>query len=275
MKRSRFLVPLAALTAVVVISAGCASGGSEAASTTTRKATTTTVKRTTTTTRPTTTRPPTTTTTVLPPEARAALPTALFASGEVVVPQGAPGALEVVLEGRHPYGDRSTFGAVAVWNGTGSTVRGVEVNITARDAAGRLIGSEVAKGIPEYLEPGNFGLYTFGFDRLSDGVTFEYQISSVPGSSSFASRADLQAVEASVLPGRSGEKVVMLFQNDTGRSRGPANGRIVCFSADGMRIVNSNLFPGPPLGPGESGSATSLGDLDGPCPIVVVGAHAS
>ena len=156
--------------------------------------------------------------------------------GDVTLPDGADGNLEVILTG--PY---TSSLPIVIQNRTPEPLLRVEVSAVARLPDGSILVTGSDQGLnPNRVEPGEVAygyVYLDGVDLPPD-VSFEFTLDAEPADGDFAELEnirDLEAVSAAFRDGR----VTGEFTNTTStRIEGPIQASVLCFTATGSEIVD-------------------------------------
>ncbi|MGI8797200.1 MAG: hypothetical protein ACR2IR_11575 [Acidimicrobiia bacterium] len=195
------------------------------------------------------------------------------------IPKGRNRKLVVVANG--PSQDGSV--PVVVRNNKKRRVTNIEVQGTARDAAGTVIGSGSSQGIePAALPPGGIGIgyVYFGFDdeqRLAD-ATFKFTVSAEKSSDAerdyFVSvevteHNKVESLEFDFLQG----EIVGIVRNPLDiEVTGPIGVLAACFDESGAPVLSSRGYTEvEDLQPGAE-SPFSVDYFETPCPTYLVGA---
>lgn len=199
----------------------------------------------------------------------------LATAGDVLVPEGEPDKLSVVVTGTP---QRGTL-PVIVRNRSSETLYNIEVSGTARTAAGDLVGSgRSLEFFPGVVEPGEwaFGSVYFGSESLPADGQFDLTVSgdTKPG---FMVKVNLLPVELNYVEGSYASQIVGIVQNNLDKPlSGPASVAVACFDGTGNTLVSyhQSYTDGDHL-PASGTTSFSISLFDDPeCPVYVVGSSA-
>jgi len=201
----------------------------------------------------------------------------LVGTANPTVPEGVKGQLDVVANG--PLDENSGSVPVAVRNNTGRAVTAVEVQGSARDSSGALVGSGSSQGLePAAIAPGEIGIgYVFFSGKAPNASQFTFTTTSKPskgpGRDYFAgvSVAEHNKTEENngFLTGHIVGTVVNPLQVTV---TGPISVLAMCFDANGQPTKTvSGFAEGDELAIGAS-TTFSADYYESPCPAYLVGA---
>jgi hypothetical protein len=209
-----------------------------------------------------------------PSEVEPSTSPSLAVVGNVVVPDGEPGELSVVLQGLADPISGSV--PVVVRNMTDETVYSIEASATARGADGSLAGSGSSQGFtPTTVGAGEwaFGYLYFGADVPAD-ATLDIT-ATAESDDGFLSNVDVTPVESNVTPSQyTGQQVVGIVANETGADvGGPVSVSVLCMDAAGTAVTASHFsFTDADTIPADGTASYAVDLFDDPCPNYAVGA---
>ena len=192
-------------------------------------------------------------------------------------PAGTKNELSVVANG--PYSDRTNIVPVVVHNNTSRPVTAVEVQGSARDANGALVGSGSSQGIqPAAIPPGGIGIGYVYFGDAPNATQFSFTASAKPskgpGRDFFAG---LQITENNETEGERygtnrGQIIGTVVNPLTVTVTGPISVLALCLDPAGNPTTTvSGFAEGDDLAAGST-TTFSLDFYDQTCPSYLVGA---
>jgi hypothetical protein len=261
----RTLSGLGAFALVAVLLAGCSSGGeivvgspstSDEASTpdTARGATTSTTMT-------------TTASSSVPKD-----PEGVYLSAPLSFGAGEPGKLSVVAVGPPRSSIGSSSVGIVVRNNTNAPLYSVEANVTARDAAGGLLGSGTTQGFePAVVRPGewSYGFAFFGGVELPENA--DLQVVPQGDTRSFVDYVQLPIVEASSAASQyGGTTMTVVLSNPTDQVIDHASGLLACFTPEGVPLDVNHAFVSAAVPAKGTTSSSEQISGDDPCPVWVL-----
>jgi hypothetical protein len=168
----------------------------------------------------------------------------LAGTATVTPPAGPAGKLAVVTVGRDS-GVIETYFPVVVRNNTSDAVSHVDMAVTAKDAAGKVIGSGASQHFaPQDIESGEASLaYVYFANKLPRGTKFDFSFDSQPPSTDPFAMADLKVNQAN----HRGSHIVGIATNTKGKTlQGPFSVAVFCFTPAGRLTTTQATFANGP-----------------------------
>jgi hypothetical protein len=259
------LIPLAACLALIVIAvvAGALAGGDDDKTDTAGTAPPTEETITST-----TERAPTTTAGPADPAAPDASPYVEgFGDLSVVsLPAGEPDALTIIAAGTTVTESGSVD--MIVRNNTREDIGRIEVTGTARDDAGKLVGSGSSQGFePVIVAPGEiaYGYVYFDISLAGSTLEFSFNIDSRPP-------ADIDGVPVTISElNNTGDQIIGTVTNETdGDVTGPISVNAICFGPDGSITDNLSTYVEPSDVPAGGTGSFAIDVYGDPCPVGLI-----
>lgn len=182
-------------------------------------------------------KPKRTTTTTEAVDTSPKTPASMITVGNVVIPDGEPGKLSVVLHG--PLTGSGTV-AVVVRNRTDKVLHDLAVTGTARGADGTLVGSGASQGLaPGRVDPGEWAFgYVFFSGEVPDGAS--YDLTATGGTDAgYVSSTEIPIVEVNQVQGDNPLEVVGIVENPTDEALTYVWISVACFDGPGTGIVHA------------------------------------
>ena len=186
--------------------------------------------------------------------------------GKFEIPDGEEGALSVVAIGVAD--EASGTVPVVVRNRTDTVLAGVEVSGTARDGAGKLMGSGSSQGFaPELVNPGEwaFGYVYIDGVKAAKDTAFDFTATGNEPDE-FLGSVDVEIVEVELTKGSYGDNLVGIVSNPTEEEvTGPIDVSVACFDKTGTLVsTHSGFADSDPLAAGGT-SSFSIDLFDDTC----------
>lgn len=192
--------------------------------------------------------------------------------GDFEIPVGEEGALSVVLIGEPDPASGSV--PVVIRNMTASPLTNLEVSGTARDGAGKLMGSGSSQGFaPELVNPGEWAFGYVFIDGVKAAKDTDFDFTATGSEpDDFMSAVDVEIVEVALTKGNFGDNLTGILKNPTDEKvSGPVDVSVACFDKSGAFIgTQSGFADSDSLAPGGT-SSFSVDLFDDPCEFFAMG----
>ncbi|MBC2934738.1 hypothetical protein [Nocardioides sp. zg-1228] len=192
--------------------------------------------------------------------------------GKFAIPDGVDGKLSVVVIGQAEPASGTV--PVVIRNMTASPLANLEVSGTARDGAGKLMGSGSSQGFaPELLNPGEWAFGYVYIDGVKAAKDTEFDFTATGSEpDDFLGSADVEIVEVALTKGDFGDNLTGILKNPTDEEvSGPIDVSAACFDKSGSLVsTQSGFADSDSMAPGGT-SSFSLDLFDDPCEFFAMG----
>jgi hypothetical protein len=197
----------------------------------------------------------------------------LNVKGDPQIPDGEDGQLSVVVIGLADPASGTV--PVVIRNMTSSPLANLEVSGTARDGAGKLMGSGSSQGFaPELVNPGEWAFGYVYVDGLKVAKDTKFDFTATGSEpDDFLSSVDVEIVEVALTKGSFGDNLTGILKNPTDQEvSGPIGVSAACFDKSGALVsTQSGFADSDSIAPGGT-SSFSVDLFDDPCENFAMGA---